>query len=90
MTLDLGGTRVELYYTGRNHSDNSIVLVYPHGALPTQPTSYQCARWCFAPWLIPIPKSGLTPWPGSKGIWTLTTSYRVTAFQGLIRIWGSR
>jgi glyoxylase-like metal-dependent hydrolase (beta-lactamase superfamily II) len=29
MTLELGGKHVELYYTGRNHSDNSIVLVYP-------------------------------------------------------------
>lgn len=29
MTLDLGGKRVELYYTGRNHTDNSLVLLYP-------------------------------------------------------------
>ncbi len=29
MALELGGTRVELYYTGRNHSDNSLVLLYP-------------------------------------------------------------
>ena len=29
MTLELGGKTVELYYTGRNHTDNSIVLLYP-------------------------------------------------------------
>jgi glyoxylase-like metal-dependent hydrolase (beta-lactamase superfamily II) len=29
MTLELGGTSVELYYTGRNHSDNSVVLLHP-------------------------------------------------------------
>jgi len=29
LTIELGGTTVELYYTGRNHSDNSIVLLYP-------------------------------------------------------------
>lgn len=29
MTLDLGGATVELYYFGRNHSDNSLVLYYP-------------------------------------------------------------
>ena len=29
LTLELGGTTVELYYTGRNHSDNMIVLLHP-------------------------------------------------------------
>ncbi len=29
LTLELGGKSVELYYTGRNHTDNSIVLLYP-------------------------------------------------------------
>jgi glyoxylase-like metal-dependent hydrolase (beta-lactamase superfamily II) len=29
MTLELGGERVELLYLGRNHSDNSLVLLYP-------------------------------------------------------------
>ena len=29
MTLEVGGKTVELHYTGRNHSDNSIVLLYP-------------------------------------------------------------
>jgi glyoxylase-like metal-dependent hydrolase (beta-lactamase superfamily II) len=29
LELTLGGTRVELLYTGRNHSDNSLVLLYP-------------------------------------------------------------
>lgn len=33
-SLELGGKRIELYYTGRNHSDNSIVLLYhPHRLL---------------------------------------------------------
>lgn len=29
MTIELGGTTVELLYTGRNHSDNSIVVRFP-------------------------------------------------------------
>lgn len=29
LSLTLGSTTVELHYTGRNHSDNSIVLLYP-------------------------------------------------------------
>jgi glyoxylase-like metal-dependent hydrolase (beta-lactamase superfamily II) len=29
MSIELGGTTVELIYTGRNHSDNSIVLRFP-------------------------------------------------------------
>ena len=29
MTLELGGTVAELHYLGRNHSDNSTVLVFP-------------------------------------------------------------
>jgi glyoxylase-like metal-dependent hydrolase (beta-lactamase superfamily II) len=33
MTIELGGTVVELIYTGRNHSDNSIVLRFPRERL---------------------------------------------------------
>ncbi len=33
MTIELGGKTIELYYTGRNHSDNSIVLLYPERRL---------------------------------------------------------
>lgn len=33
MTIELGGTTVELYYTGRNHSDNSLVLLYPEAGI---------------------------------------------------------
>ena len=29
LLIELGGKTIELYYTGRNHSDNSIVLLYP-------------------------------------------------------------
>jgi glyoxylase-like metal-dependent hydrolase (beta-lactamase superfamily II) len=29
MTIELGGTTIELYFAGRNHSDNSIVLLHP-------------------------------------------------------------
>ena len=29
MTVELGGKRVELIYTGRNHTDNSIVMLFP-------------------------------------------------------------
>lgn len=29
LSLELGGTTVELHYTGRNHSDSSIVLLHP-------------------------------------------------------------
>ena len=33
MTIDLGGTVVELVYVGRNHSDNSIVMRFPRERL---------------------------------------------------------
>jgi glyoxylase-like metal-dependent hydrolase (beta-lactamase superfamily II) len=33
LTIELGGKTIELYYTGRNHSDNSIVLLYPERRL---------------------------------------------------------
>ena len=33
MTLELGGTVVELIYVGRNHSDNSIVMRFPRERL---------------------------------------------------------
>jgi glyoxylase-like metal-dependent hydrolase (beta-lactamase superfamily II) len=33
LTLELGGTTVELYYTGRNHSDNMIVLLHPEARI---------------------------------------------------------
>jgi glyoxylase-like metal-dependent hydrolase (beta-lactamase superfamily II) len=29
LQLELGGKTIDLYYTGRNHSDNSLVLLYP-------------------------------------------------------------
>ncbi len=33
MSIELGGKTVELIYTGRNHSDSSIVLLYPERRL---------------------------------------------------------
>jgi glyoxylase-like metal-dependent hydrolase (beta-lactamase superfamily II) len=33
LTLQLGGKAIELHYTGRNHSDSSIVLLYPERRL---------------------------------------------------------
>ncbi len=33
MSIDLGGKRVELVYTGKNHSDNSLVLLLPQERL---------------------------------------------------------
>lgn len=29
LSIELGGKTIELYYAGRNHTDNSIVLLYP-------------------------------------------------------------
>ncbi|MGH2562133.1 MAG: MBL fold metallo-hydrolase [Thermomicrobiales bacterium] len=29
LMLELGGTTIELYYAGRNHSDNSVVILHP-------------------------------------------------------------
>lgn len=29
LMIELGGTSIELYFTGRNHSDNNIVLLHP-------------------------------------------------------------
>jgi glyoxylase-like metal-dependent hydrolase (beta-lactamase superfamily II) len=33
LSIELGGKTIELYYTRRNHSDNSIVLLYPERRL---------------------------------------------------------
>ncbi|MCC6138991.1 MAG: MBL fold metallo-hydrolase [Nitrospira sp.] len=33
MSIELGGTRVELIYTGKNHSDNSLVVLLPQHKL---------------------------------------------------------
>jgi glyoxylase-like metal-dependent hydrolase (beta-lactamase superfamily II) len=33
MTIEAGGKRVELYYLGRNHSDNTIVMRFPDEAV---------------------------------------------------------
>jgi glyoxylase-like metal-dependent hydrolase (beta-lactamase superfamily II) len=33
LMIELGGKTIELYYTGRNHSDNNIVLLYPERRL---------------------------------------------------------
>jgi glyoxylase-like metal-dependent hydrolase (beta-lactamase superfamily II) len=33
MFIDLGGKRIELIYTGRNHSDNSLVVLLPQDRL---------------------------------------------------------
>ncbi len=33
LRLELGGTAIELDYTGRNHSDSSIVLLHPERRL---------------------------------------------------------
>ncbi len=33
MFIDLGGKRIELIFTGRNHSDNSLVVLLPHDRL---------------------------------------------------------
>ncbi len=33
MAIDLGGTHIELIYTGKNHSDNSLVVLLPQNRL---------------------------------------------------------
>lgn len=49
--IDLGGKRVELIYTGRNHSDNSLVLLLPQDRLlfavdfiPVETVAYRTMR----------------------------------------------
>jgi glyoxylase-like metal-dependent hydrolase (beta-lactamase superfamily II) len=51
MTIELGGTRVELSYVGRNHSDNSIVMRFPK------------ERLLFAVDFIPVKAVGFRDWP---------------------------
>jgi glyoxylase-like metal-dependent hydrolase (beta-lactamase superfamily II) len=51
MTLELGGTTVELLYVGRNHSDNSIVMRFP------------AERILFAVDFIPVKSVGFRDWP---------------------------
>lgn len=33
MPIDLGGKQVEMIYSGRNHSDNSLVVLLPQNKL---------------------------------------------------------
>lgn len=49
--IDLGGTHVELIYTGKNHSDNSVVLLLPQHRLlfavdfiPVETVAYRTMR----------------------------------------------
>ena len=51
MRLELGGTVVDLRYVGRNHSDNSLVAVFP------------AARALFAVDFIPVEALGFRDWP---------------------------
>lgn len=51
MTIELGGTVVELSYVGRNHSDNSIVMRFP------------AERVLFAVDFIPVRSVGFRDWP---------------------------
>jgi glyoxylase-like metal-dependent hydrolase (beta-lactamase superfamily II) len=51
LTLELGGTAVELLYVGRNHSDNSLVLRFPK------------ERLIFAVDFIPVQAVGFRDWP---------------------------
>jgi len=51
MFIDLGGKRVELIYTGRNHSDNSLVVLIPQNRLlfavdfiPVETVAYRTMR----------------------------------------------
>ena len=51
MTIELGGTVVELGYVGRNHSNNSIVMRFP------------AERVLFAVDFIPVKSVGFRDWP---------------------------
>jgi len=51
MTIELGGTVVELGYVGRNHSNNSIVMRFP------------AERVLFAVDFIPVRAVGFRDWP---------------------------
>ncbi len=53
MTIELGGTVVELAYVGRNHSDNSIVMRFPR------------ERLLFAVDFIPVEMVGFRDFPTS-------------------------
>lgn len=51
MFIDLGGKRLELIYTGRNHSDNSLVVLLPQDRLlfavdfiPVETVAYRTMR----------------------------------------------
>ncbi len=51
MFIDLGGKRIELIYTGKNHSDNSVVVLLPQNQLlfavdfiPVETVAYRTMR----------------------------------------------
>jgi len=51
MDIDLGGTKLELHYVGRNHSNNSIVMRLP------------AEKLIFAVDFIPVNSMGFRDWP---------------------------
>jgi glyoxylase-like metal-dependent hydrolase (beta-lactamase superfamily II) len=65
--IELGGVRVELYYTGRNHSDNSLVVLVPKTRSCSPWTSCPSSRSCSGTVPTASSPTGSTPltacWP---------------------------
>jgi glyoxylase-like metal-dependent hydrolase (beta-lactamase superfamily II) len=72
MAIELGGTTVELYYAGRNHSDSSIVLLHPAQGLPSRSISSQSRRSHSRTCRTPTQRSGSSRCGGSTGTSTST------------------
>ena len=60
MTIELGGTVLELSYVGRNHSDNSIVMRFPKERVLFASISSRWSRWRSAIFPMPISRTGST------------------------------
>ena len=61
MFIDLGGKRVELIYTGKNHSDNSLVVLLPQNKLLSPSISFRSKPWPTERCGVTIPMTGLNP-----------------------------
>lgn len=68
MSLELGGAAVTLHFTGRNHSDNSIVLLCPGRRLLFAVDFIPVSSLPYRPCQTPILTNGSPPCNGSRTI----------------------
>ena len=61
MSIDLGGKHIELIYTGKNHSDNSLVVLLPQSKLLFAVDFIPVETVAYRPCRTAIPTNGSSP-----------------------------